>query len=166
MKDFKRWFMTKISPATFALIMALALACATAVGCSSNSSEAGSSAGTPIDTAPSATSTESAATPTNIGVNVTISSQVSGETLLEVENIALTEPFTPLNALEESGADIVVSDGPYGAYVESINGIENGSAGETSGWIYTDNDQEIMEASDAYTLVAGDTVQWTFVESF
>mgnify|MGYP000783447926 CR=1 FL=1 len=41
-----------------------------------------------------------------------------------------------------------VEDSDYGKFVTSINGIANGSEGEASGWVYTVNDETVMEACD------------------
>ena len=49
-----------------------------------------------------------------------------------------------------------------GKFVTSINGIANGSEGDASGWVYTVNDEQVMEACDVRQLTAGDSVQWSF----
>lgn len=37
-----------------------------------------------------------------------------------------------------------------------------GSEGDASGWVYTVNDEQVMEACDVRQLTAGDSVQWSF----
>ena len=61
-----------------------------------------------------------------------------------------------------AGWDVQVEDSDYGKFVTSINGIANGSEGEASGWVYTVNDETVMEACDVRQLAAGDSVQWSF----
>lgn len=72
----------------------------------------------------------------------------------EPKTIEVTVPdgATVLQATEAAGWDVQVEDSDYGKFVTSINGIANGSEGEASGWVYTVNDETVMEACDVRQL--------------
>lgn len=76
--------------------------------------------------------------------------------------VTVSDGSTVLQALEATGWDVQAEDSDYGKFVTSINGIANGAEGETSGWVYTVNDETVMEACDVCQLAAGDSVQWSF----
>lgn len=76
--------------------------------------------------------------------------------------VTVVDGSTVLQATEAAGWDVQVEDSDYGKFVTSINGIANGSEGEASGWVYTVNDETVMEACDVCQLAAGDSVQWSF----
>ncbi|MEC4175403.1 DUF4430 domain-containing protein [Adlercreutzia sp. R7] len=80
------------------------------------------------------------------------------------ENVEVTVPAegTVYDALVATGWDVQAEDGDYGKYVTSINGIANGSEGEMSGWVFTVNNEQVMEGCDVCKLADGDTVEWTF----
>lgn len=76
--------------------------------------------------------------------------------------VTVVDGSTVLQATEAAGWDVQVEDSDYGKFVTSINGIANGSEGDASGWVYTVNDEQVMEACDVRQLTAGDSVQWSF----
>lgn len=76
--------------------------------------------------------------------------------------VTVADGSTVLQATEAAGWDVQVENSDYGKFVTSINGIANGSEGDTSGWVYTVNDEQVMEACDVRQLTAGDSVQWSF----
>ena len=76
--------------------------------------------------------------------------------------VTVSDGSTVLQALEATGWDVQAEDSDYGKFVTSINGIANGSEGDASGWVYTVNDEQVMEACDVCQLTAGDSVQWSF----
>lgn len=76
--------------------------------------------------------------------------------------VTVADGSTVLQATEAAGWDVQVENSDYGKFVMSINGIANGSEGDTSGWVYTVNDEQVMEACDVRQLTAGDSVQWSF----
>lgn len=80
------------------------------------------------------------------------------------ENVEVTVPAegTVYDALVATGWDVQAEDSDYGKYVTSINGVANGSEGEMSGWVFTVNNEQVMEGCDACKLADGDTVEWTF----
>ena len=76
--------------------------------------------------------------------------------------VTVADGSTVLQATEAAGWDVQVENSDYGKFVTSINGIANGSEGDASGWGYTVNDEQVMEACDVRQLTAGDSVQWSF----
>lgn len=76
--------------------------------------------------------------------------------------VTVPDGATVLQATEAAGWDVQVENSDYGKFVTSINGIANGSEGDASGWVYTVNDEQVMEACDVRQLTAGDSVQWSF----
>ena len=76
--------------------------------------------------------------------------------------VTVADGSTVLQATEATGWDVQVENSDYGKFVTSINGIANGSEGDASGWVYTVNDEQVMEACDVRQLTAGDSVQWSF----
>lgn len=76
--------------------------------------------------------------------------------------VTVADGSTVLQATEAAGWDVQVENSDYGKFVTSINGIANGSEGDASGWVYTVNDEQVMEACDVRQLTAGDSVQWLF----
>lgn len=76
--------------------------------------------------------------------------------------VTVADGSTVLQATEAAGWDVQVENSDYGKFITSINGIANGSEGDASGWVYTVNDEQVMEACDVRQLTAGDSVQWSF----
>ena len=76
--------------------------------------------------------------------------------------VTVADGSTVLQATEAAGWDVQVENSDYGKFVTSINGIAIGSEGDASGWVYTVNDEQVMEACDVRQLTAGDSVQWSF----
>ncbi len=67
---------------------------------------------------------------------------------------------TVLAAVEAAEVDAVIEDGPYGKYITSIGGK---AAEGSSGWVYTVNGEQVMEAIDVCTLDEGDTVELEYL---
>ncbi len=67
---------------------------------------------------------------------------------------------TVLAAVEAAEVDAVIEDGPYGKYITSIGGK---AAEGSSGWVYTVNGEQVMEAIDVCTLDEGDTVELEYI---
>lgn len=97
----------------------------------------------------------------SVSVSVASSSEDDGFEAIASE-VELEQNATALDALEAVSSDVVVSDGQYGAFVESINGLANGSAGAQSGWTYTVNGEYATVSAGEYTLSDGDSVEWLF----
>ena len=95
-----------------------------------------------------------------VPVSITMPESAGAEpTTIEV---TVADGSTVLQATEAAGWDVQVENSDYGKFVTSINGIANGSEGDASGWVYTVNDEQVMEACDVRQLTAGDSVQWSF----
>ena len=80
----------------------------------------------------------------------------------ESAEVSIPAEGTVYDALMATGWDVQAEDSDYGKYVTSINGIANGSEGEMSGWVFTVNNEQVMEGCDVCKLADGDTVEWTF----
>ena len=130
-----------------ALVFALALACAVALpACSA--SEGGSGSG-------GSSSEQQAA------IDVTVKLLAVEDAGIEAQEIAVSIPEggTAYEALVESGLDITAAESDYGMFVSAIAGLEGG---DTSGWVYTLNGEQVMDACDDLVLSAGDVVEWSY----
>lgn len=67
---------------------------------------------------------------------------------------------TVLSALEATDAEVVVEDSSYGKYITTINGL---AAEGSSGWVYTVNGEQVMDAVDVCQLADGDTVDISYI---
>lgn len=158
----------KLGLRVLAVVFALALASSMAlVGCSSssedNSSADSSSAATEAHES-STYGTSSSAEVQAGQAQVTIAIAPEGDINFgTVEEVVVPEGSTVYDALMATSSDVKASDGQYGKFVESIDGVANGSNGATSGWVYTINGQESQEACDAAFVNNGDVVEWLFV---
>ena len=163
-----RFDITKARPQWLVALLALLFAMALATtGCVGNGADEGDAQGeSATEQAAQAAEDEGpleageAAEDIVVPVSITMPAGFEGEP----KTIDVTVPAgaTVFEVLEATGWDVQAENSEYGKYVTAINGAENGSQGEASGWIYTVNDQEVMEACDARVLEAGDSVQWSF----
>ncbi len=67
---------------------------------------------------------------------------------------------TALAVLEATDAEVTTENSQYGTYITAINGI---TAEGNSGWIYTVNGEQVMDAVDVCPVAAGDTVEFSFI---
>lgn len=95
-------------------------------------------------------------------VTVSVTMPEGASAASESAEVAIAAEGTVYDALMATGWDVQAEDSDYGKYVTSINGIANGSEGEMSGWVFTVNNEQVMEGCDACKLADGDTVEWTF----
>lgn len=95
-----------------------------------------------------------------VPVSITMPESAGAES--KTIEVTVADGSTVLQATEAAGWDVQVENSDYGKFVTSINGIANGSEGDASGWVYTVNDEQVMEACDVRQLTAGDSVQWSF----
>lgn len=134
------------------LLVVLALASALLLsGCSSASSADGSSQ-----------SSSSAAIQTEgptINTTLIVKDSADVEGVSYPVTVAQAEA-TVLAAVEAAEVDAVIEDGPYGKYITSIGGKR---AEGSSGWVYTVNGEQVMEAIDVCTLEDGDTVELEYL---
>ncbi|WP_304427213.1 DUF4430 domain-containing protein [uncultured Adlercreutzia sp.] len=158
--------LTKARPQWLVALVALMLTFALVVpGCASDTAD-DNAAETPTEKAAQAAEDEG---PLEAGeaaddIVVPVSLALPEGADAEGKTIEVTVPdgATVLDALEATGWEVQSEDSEYGVFVTSINGIANGSEGEASGWVYTVNNEQVMEGCDAKTLAAGDSVQWSF----
>lgn len=57
---------------------------------------------------------------------------------------------------------VVSEQGPVGTFVTSIQGLENGACGASSGWLFRINGEFPSEGVDSVELHDGDVVEWVF----
>lgn len=86
---------------------------------------------------------------------VTVSQDAGGRT----QEVTVAEGATVLDVLENSGVPFETENGPYGAYVTSIDG--KGADG-AEGWSYTVNGERPTTGADQCTVADGDQVVWTY----
>lgn len=58
--------------------------------------------------------------------------------------------------------NVTYSSAQYGAFISSINGIENQA---TAYWLYSVDGEEAQVGVDFYVLEDGDAVEWTFTKT-
>lgn len=156
-------FLASILALAFAAMLALA-------GCANESAPADNAAG--ADNAAVEQSADGAkaadaeggaaanAAESKVTVSVTMPEGASASS--ESAEVSIPAEGTVYDALMATGWDVQAEDSDYGKYVTSINGIANGSEGEMSGWVFTVNNEQVMEGCDVCKLADGDTVEWTF----
>lgn len=151
----------KLSAALLALACAAALALA---GCAGAEPAAGDGAvdapATPAAEQGAESSSDNAEQGASIAVSVAMPEGADAPS--ETVEVSLPEGATVFDALEATGWDVQAEDSDYGKYVTAINGVANGSQGEASGWVFTVNNEQVMEGCDSCTLAAGDSVEWSF----
>lgn len=77
--------------------------------------------------------------------------------------VAYRDGMTVYDALVAADGNINARDTIYGTYVAAIDGLAEKQHGGMSGWVYAVNGLEPNTACSNYTLNAGDTVVWTYV---
>lgn len=148
---------TRLAGILLALSLSASLAVLPACSSSPASDPAQSSA------ASASTASQADATAADITVTVTIASPKTDDSFQSVDStIAVPEGSSALDALQEVTPDVVVDNGQFGAFVASINGLANGTAGAQSGWTYTLNGDYVAESAADCILNDGDTVSWEF----
>lgn len=79
---------------------------------------------------------------------------------------SLNGQMTPMNILQSYGETncipVVISEGNPG-YVQGIGGVFENDYNNPSGWVYTVNDEQLMEAASDYELSSEDHVTWSYV---
>jgi len=108
------------------------------------------------------TSTEEA----SCGVEPTISvyNASTEETLFNEKSVCLEEGATVLDALEATELDIESVGNGEMTYVTAIDGIQEKSAGQSSGWVYAFNGSPGDEGAGAKEVESTDIIQWRFEE--
>lgn len=141
----------------FACIAACALFASLALaGCGSNapaSSSAASAQGS------SAAASQQADQPGELIETKATITDADGNTTSYTVQIPAADA-TALAVLEATDAEVTTENSQYGTYITAINGI---TAEGNSGWVYTVNGEQIMEAVDVCPVAAGDTVEFSFI---
>lgn len=143
----------------FACIAACALFASLALaGCGSNAPASSSAASTQGSSAAAAASQQAEQPGELIETKATIT-DADGNTTSYTVQIPAADA-TALAVLEATDAEVTTEDSQYGTYITAINGI---AAEGNSGWVYTVNGEQVMEAVNACSVVAGDTVEFSFI---
>ena len=86
--------------------------------------------------------------------------------VIDFKVYSLNGVMTPMDILTSYGETncipIVMGEGTVG-YVQGIGGVFENDYNNPSGWIYTVNDEESMEAASDYQLASEDRVVWSYV---
>lgn len=113
----------------------------------------------------SAGSTQDSSTGTTadlITVSITVDGSAAGAGASSA-TVSLAAGSTVYDALVKTGISISASGSAYGMYVSAIGGLAERQHGPMSGWIFSVNGVEPSVACSAYTLSAGDSIVWTYV---
>lgn len=124
-------------------------------GAQGGTSSAGSSQGGSAGTA-------SGTTADLITVSITVDGSAAGAGASSA-TVSLAAGSSVYDALVKTGISISASGSAYGMYVSAIGGLAERQHGPMSGWIFSVNGVEPSVACSAYTLNAGDSIVWTYV---
>lgn len=97
-----------------------------------------------------------------ITVSVTVDGSAAGAGASSA-TVSLAAGSSVYDALVKTGISISASGSPYGMYVSAIGGLAERQHGPMSGWVFSVNGVEPGVACSAYTLSAGDSIVWTYV---
>ena len=143
----------------FACIAACALfASLVLAGCGSNAPASSSAASTQGSSSAAAASQQADQPGELIETKATIT-DTDGNTTSYTVQIPAADA-TALAVLEATDAEVATENSQYGTYITAINGI---TAEGNSGWVYTVNGEQVMEAVDVCPVAAGDTVEFSFI---
>ncbi|MDD6191137.1 MAG: DUF4430 domain-containing protein [Firmicutes bacterium] len=93
---------------------------------------------------------------------VTGTCTISVDDFCDDMKIDIHEGDTVYDVLVATGAELETSDTGSGTAIDAINGIENGSEGPMSGWMYEVNDETPMDYCDKHEVSDGDDIEWDF----
>lgn len=142
----------------FACIAACALFASLALaGCGSNAPASSSAASTQGPS--SAVASQQADQPGELIETKATLTDADGNTTSYTVQIPAADA-TALAVLEATDAEVATENSQYGTYITAINGI---TAEGNSGWVYTVNGEQVMEAVDVCPVAAGDTVEFSFI---
>ena len=143
----------------FACIAACALFASLALaGCGSNA-PASSSAASPQGSSSAAAASQQADQSGELIETKATITDADGNTTSYTVQIPAADA-TALAVLEATDAEAATENSQYGTYITAINGI---TAEGNSGWVYTVNGEQVMEAVDVCPVAAGDTVEFSFI---
>lgn len=156
---------TKKFAAVFALLLALAMLPLTA--CSPQGEQAQSSSSSQVQSSSESSTAGSSEPGKQISVTVQVDAakaEEAGADISALEEIAdpktydLEEGSTAYDALVATGAKLEGAP----SYVTSIDGLAEGAAGKSSGWMYEVNGEMAMVAANEYVLQENDAVRWYY----
>ena len=143
----------------FACIAACALFASLALaGCGSNAPASSSAASTQGSSA-AATASQQADQPGELIETKATITDADGNTTSYTVQIPAADA-TALAVLEATDAEVATENSQYGTYITAINST---AAEGNSGWVYTVNGEQVMEAVDVCPVAAGDTVEFSFI---
>ena len=140
--------------AACALFTSLALA-----GCGSNAPASSSAASIQGSSSAAAAASQQADQPGELIETKATITDADGNTTSYTVQIPAADA-TALAVLEATDAEVATENSQYGTYITAINGI---AAEGNSGWVYTVNGEQVMEAVDVCPVAAGDTVEFSFI---
>lgn len=144
----------------FACIAACALFASLALaGCGSNAPASSSAASTQGSSSAAAAASQQADQPGELIETKATITDADGNTTSYTVQIPAADA-TALAVLEATDAEVATENSQYGTYITAINGI---AAEGNSGWVYTVNGEQVMEAVDVCPVAAGDTVEFSFI---
>lgn len=144
----------------FACIAACALFASLALaGCGSNAPASSSAASAQGSSSAAAAASQQADQPGELIETKATITDADGNTTSYTVQIPAADA-TALAVLEATDAEVATENSQYGTYITAINGI---AAEGNSGWVYTVNGEQVMEAVDVYPVAAGDTVEFSFI---
>ncbi len=118
----------------------------------------------PMLTACAQTPVEEAGDQCAVEPTISVYNAATEETLFNEQSVCLDEGATVLDALKATDLSIEsVGDGEM-TYVTAIDGIEEKSAGQSSGWVYAFNGSPGDEGAGAKEVESTDIIQWRFEE--
>ena len=144
----------------FACIAACALFASLALaGCGSNAPASSSAASIQGSSSAAAAASQQADQPGELIETKATITDADGNTTSYTVQIPAADA-TARAVLEASDAEVATENSQYGTYITAINGI---AAEGNSGWVYTVNGEQVMEAVDVCPVAAGDTVEFSFI---
>ena len=144
----------------FACIAACALFASLALaGCGSNAPASSSAASAQGSSSAAATASQQADQPGELIETKATITDADGNTTSYTVQISAADA-TALAVLEATDAEVATENSQYGTYITAINGI---AAEGNSGWVYTVNGEQVMEAVDVCPVAAGDTVEFSVI---
>lgn len=100
----------------------------------------------------------------DVSPTISVYNAATEETLYQEKSVCLEEDATVLDALKATGLDIEVTGSGDMSYVTAIEGIEEKSEGQSSGWVFAFNGAPGDEGAGAKEVESTDVIQWRFEE--
>jgi len=102
-----------------------------------------------------------------VSMEILYPAEAGFENIIDAKADIYEDADTVLDALKAYAAEndlaVVVENGIY-TYVTGIGGISEKDFGNNTGWVFTVNNEMVMEGADTCTLSDGDMVSWQYVD--